>query len=100
MCQQNQRYGCSEGLLESYGMAKLLKSPKICLILQNAYYCYSSSAISSLGVKFHEITSHLHICSLFDAFQICIYIENNLNSLKIKRCNCLKCYNFLKMLQF
>ena len=66
-----------------------------------AYYCYSSDAISSLGVKFNEITSHLHMYSLADAFQIYIYIENDLNSLKIKRCNCLlKCYNFLKMLKF
>ena len=66
-----------------------------------AYYGYSSGAISSLGVKFNEITSHLHMYSLADAFQIYIYIENDLNSLKIKRCNCLlKCYNFLKMLKF
>ena len=66
-----------------------------------AYYCYNSGAISSLGVKFNEITSHLHMYSLADAFQIYIYIENDLNSLKIKRCNCLlKCYNFLKMLKF
>ena len=37
-----------------------------------AYYCYSSGVISSLGVKFNEITSHLHVYSL-DAFQIYIY---------------------------
>ena len=87
-----------------------------------AYYCYNSGAISSLGVKFNEITWYLHMHSLVDAFQISlclslclsvslcvslclslsiyIYIENDLNCLKIKRCNCLKCYNFLKMLQF
>ena len=62
-----------------------------------AYYCYNSGAISSLGVKFNEITSHLHMYSLVDAFQIYIYIENDL---VLKHCNCLnatfflKCYNF------
>ena len=29
-----------------------------------------------------------------------IYIENDLKSLKIKHFICLKCYTFLKMLQF
>ena len=29
--------------------------------------------------------------TLIDAFQIYMYIENDLNSLKIKHCNCLKC---------
>ena len=29
LCQQNQRYGCSEDLLESYGIPKLPKCPKI-----------------------------------------------------------------------
>ena len=53
------------------------------------YYCYNSGAISSLGVKFNEITSYLHMYSLVNATQIYICIENDLNSLKIKRCNCL-----------
>ena len=38
MCQQNQRYGCSEDLLESYGMPKLPKSQKICHILQKSQF--------------------------------------------------------------
>ena len=38
-----------------------------------AYYCYNSGAISSLGVKFNEITSHFRMYSLVDAFQIYIY---------------------------
>ena len=38
LCQLNQRYGCSEDLLEGYGMPKLPKSPKICLTLQKSWF--------------------------------------------------------------
>ena len=51
LCQQNQRYGYSEDLLESYWMSKLPKSPKICQTLQKSQFSSGSKSKKSFYCK-------------------------------------------------
>ena len=44
ICLQHQRHSCSEDLLESYGMPKLPKSPKIYQILQKSQFSSGSKS--------------------------------------------------------